>query len=117
MRARAAMRTVTAILTVILLVLLAASAHAENWVRVVEAGPTEDDTFVNIDTDSIRRGADGLVYFDAEEDMGVSPTAVSCEERKYYVVGDGTLDHMNHPYPIKPGSPEAAEADFVCGRA
>jgi len=91
------------------------NASAENWVRVV-SNPGGDPSFVDIDTDSIRKGDDGLVYFNPQEDLGVSPSAVDCQQRLYYVIGDGSWDWKNDPYPIEPGSDTAKEADFVCSR-
>lgn len=99
----------------LLLVLSASPAFAVNWVRVF-SDPEGDPSFTEVDSDSIRRGSDGLVYFDAQDDMGISPSAVDCAKQFYYVVGNGTLDYMADPYPIKPGTEPAKEADFVCSR-
>jgi hypothetical protein len=90
------------------------SAYAQNWVRVV-SNPGGDPSYVDIDVDSILKGADGLAYYDAQDDMGVSGSAIDCQARIFYVVG-GLPDWKSHPYSIKPGSNPAKEADFVCSR-
>lgn len=106
----------TALVTGFFLVWMASPAQAENWVRVVD-NPGGDPSFVEIDVDTILRGEDGLVYFDAQDDMGISASAVDCQERIYYVVGNNIPDWKSHPYSIKAGSNTAKEADFVCSRA
>jgi len=97
------------------LVWIIPSAHAENWVRVVSS-PGEERSFLDVDVDSILKGDDGLVYYRTQEDMGISPTAVDCQQRVYYVIGDGSRDWRSNGYPIEPGSETAQEADFVCSR-
>ena len=97
------------------LVWIMPSAHAETWVRVV-SNPGGDPSSIDIEADSIRKGDDGLVYFDAQDDMGISPSAVDCQQRIYYVVGNARPDWRSQKYPIKPGSNTAKEADFVCSR-
>jgi hypothetical protein len=97
-------------LAVLGLISAASEARAANWVKVGEP------SVVNIDADSIRKGVDGLVYFDAEDDMGVSPSAVDCAGQIFYVVGIDLPDWKANPFTIKPGSPTAKEAEFVCSR-
>ncbi len=92
------------------------AAHAENWVRIV-SNPDDDPSFADVDVDSILKGDDGLVYYRGREDMGVSPSAVDCQKQIFYVIGDGSGDWKSSPYPIKPGTDTAKEADFVCSRA
>ncbi|HXV18755.1 MAG TPA: hypothetical protein VD883_01620 [Candidatus Omnitrophota bacterium] len=95
---------------------IASSAQAENWVGVVN-NPGGDPAYINVDVDSILRRDDGLVYFDVEDDMGISASAVDCQEQIYYVIGNNMPDWKSHPYQIKPGTNTAKEADFVCSRA
>lgn len=97
-------------------VLTISSAYAENWVKVVD-NPGGDPAYINIDVDTVLKKSDGLVYFDVEDDMGVSASAVNCQERIYYVIGNNIPDWKSDPYSIKPGSNTAKEADFVCSRA
>jgi hypothetical protein len=93
----------------------ATAAYAQNWVRVAD-NPGGDPAYVEIDADSIYKGEDGLVYFDAQDDMGVSASAINCQDRIYYVVGSGSWDWKASPYTIRPGTDTAKEADLVCSR-
>lgn len=97
------------------LVWTALPAHAENWVRVI-SNPGGDPSHIDIDVDSILKGNDGLVYFDAQDDMGISPSAVDCQQGIYYVVGNNRPNWKSQPYAIQPGTGPAQEADFVCSR-
>jgi len=98
------------------LVWITSPAHAENWARVI-SNPGGDPSSIDVDVDSILKGSDGLVYFDVQDDMGISPSAVDCQQQIYYVVGNGRPGWKSDPYRIKPGSDTAKEADFVCSRA
>jgi hypothetical protein len=112
MKRLAAIRSFKALLVLAGLILLAVSVHAENWVRVHDE--PGDPSFINIDVDSIRKSDDGLVYYNAEEDMGSSPSAADCSSRTHYVIGDGSSDWKGRGRQASAGSTEAKELDLVC---
>src|SRR3954447_17796098 len=92
--------------------LLASQALAQHWVAV---GADKDELSTYVDKDSIRRGSDGLVYFnattDAEED---SANAVDCQKRIEYLLraDDHLLDHPSD-YPDWRDHGQAVSADTL----
>ncbi len=92
------------------------SAYAQNWVRVIDT-PGGDPAYVDVDVDSILKGVDGLVYYDMQDDLGASSTAIDCQEQIFYVVVNGQADLKSRLYPVMARSESAKkEADFVCSR-
>ena len=95
----------------------ASPAQAENWVRVVD-NPGGNATFVDVDADSIRTEADGLVYYYMRDDWDQETVAVNCQTRVRYTVDQWKRDGENwrdHPYAIEGINVDVA--DFVCARA
>lgn len=95
----------TRIAVAIFLLAAASTAQAENYVEVVDASgkPIKNHT---VDVDSIRKDADGFVYFTQKTPMGQSDSAIDCQKRTWKYDGSAVV----------PGSYGAALADFVCSR-
>jgi len=95
----------------------ASAAHAENWVRVVD-NPGGNVTYVDVDVDSIRKDADGLVYFSQQDDWDSETIAVNCQTRERY-----TLDYWKarggdwRSHPLETTGIGNDVLDFVCARA
>ena len=100
----------SSILVVASSALLGSQAVAENWVDAGSSG-------IFVDTDTVRRGTDGLVYFSDKIRVGdiMGPTeklAMDCSKRLTYVIrSDGSLSYGN---PIQPNSTEDTELKFIC---
>jgi len=109
--------TKVAVVFLLFFIGIISSAAAENWVRVV-SDSAGDTSFIDVDVDSIHQGDDGLVYYSAKYDPGVSPVAVDCQERRYYVIGDNAPDWKSKAlsYLIPLGGDTATEVDFVCAQ-
>ena len=94
-------------------------ALAENWVVVVD-----EQIGASVDTDSIRKGDDGLVYFTAKY-ADKSDAAVNCETAttytlKLYIPGMDVYDHpnwRNEGRAIVPDSVGDAVFKYVCAIA
>jgi len=104
-------------LTLSTLALTATVAHAENWVVVVD-----EEIGASVDTDSIRRGSDGLVYFTVEY-SDKSDEAVNCETAMSYTIKLYVMGGYDHPNwrnegrAIVPGSVGDAVYQYVCANA
>jgi hypothetical protein len=97
------------------LALLASRAPAANWVTV---GTDNDNNSTYVDKDSIRRGTDGLVYFDeATDDGDVSDLAADCKERVLYLLRMNATDNpdwRSRGHPVTSGSVGEGELQYVC---
>jgi hypothetical protein len=97
------------------IVLGSGPALAENWVKVID----DDDYWLNIDKDSIRRGGDNLVYFQSDE-IDKSDNAADCQNRLLYTLKiyvHGGLDYpnwRNDGRAVVAGSAGEAELQYVC---
>jgi len=100
--------------------LCASQAAAETWVTVFD--DEESEMWAAVDKDSIRRGADNLVYFTSEAG-GKGDRAVDCNNRtiytlKLYVMGG--IDYPNwrdEPRAVVSGSIGEAELQYACANA
>jgi hypothetical protein len=99
-----------------------ARAVASNWVTF--ATDAAGHTYA-IETNSIRKGIDGLVYFDDSDDGGVGDTyfndAVDCQRRVEYFVGvSGGAEApgwRGNGKAVASGSIGEAELKWVCAKA
>jgi hypothetical protein len=97
--------------------MLGSPVLAENWVTVARG--------INIDIDTIRRGSDGLVYFNDKVSGSVSAMADDCQRRIDYTVSvDLNLpsrydfsDWRNKGNAVKSGSFGEQELNYVCANA
>lgn len=93
-------------------------ALAENWVTVFE----DDPIWGRVDKDSIRRGADNLVYYKSDG-PDQADRAADCQKRvtymlKLYVMkGLDYPNWRNDPQAIVEGSAGAAELQYACANA
>lgn len=86
---------------------LASQAVAENWVTVAF---DEDGVRHAVDKDSIRRGDDGLVYFE-----GDAKSAADCQRGVIYWLNTYDTEHWrDHGIVVEPGSILEAELKYVC---
>ena len=103
----------SSILVVASSVLLGSQAVAEKWVEAGSSG-------IFIDTDTVQRGTDGLVYFSdklrvANIMSATEKLAMDCSKRLTYVIrSDGSLSDGSS---IKPNSTEDAELKFICSHS
>ncbi|MFA6113094.1 MAG: hypothetical protein WC729_03860 [Sphingomonas sp.] len=74
--------------------LTASPALAEKWVTVFDDEDAE--IMAQVDKDSIRRGADGLVYFTAEG-AGKSDKAADCRSRTLYTLKLYVMNGIDYP--------------------
>jgi len=101
--------------------LCAGQAAAETWVTVFD--DEESEMWAAVDKDSIRRGADNLVYFTSNNGAGKSDRAADCNSRtlyslKLYVMGG--IDYpnwRNDGRPVVSGSIGEAELQYACANA
>ena len=101
--------------------LVASQAATENWVTVID--DEEYEMWAVVDKDSIRRGADNLVYFTSNNGAGKSDRAADCNSRtlyslKLYVMGG--IDYpnwRNDGRPVVSGSIGEAELQYACANA
>ena len=99
------------------LALTASTAHAENWVVVVD-----EEIGASVDKDSIKRGSDGLVYFTVEY-ADKSDAAVNCDTATAYTIKLYVMDGYNYPNwrkegrAVVPGSVGDAVYKYVCANA
>lgn len=91
------------------LVLFVPAASAENWVRVIDE---PDGYMIEVNTDSIRKGDDGLVYFEIDDGYGLLSSAIDCVNRIHYTVRD-KQDWRAKGTPIE-GTDYDAEEKVVC---
>lgn len=95
----------------------AMAANAEKWVRVVD-NPGGENSFADVDEDSIRRDADGLVYYMMSDDWNTEMEAVDCRKRVKYSVDYWKKKKKDwRRYPLKITGFGVEIADFVCARA
>ena len=93
-----------------------AMAKAETWVRVVD-NPGGNTTYVDVDTDSIRKDPDGLVYYTESSDWGTETNAFDCQKRlKYSVDYWKRLGKDWKAHPLEISGITVDIANFVCGR-
>ena len=85
---RGAMKIWT-ILFAIPVALLPCPALAENWVTV--AVNDDECSSISVDKDTIRRGADGLVYFANDELTESSAEAADCSKRVLYTISSDLI--------------------------
>jgi hypothetical protein len=90
----------------IFLLVAVSTVRAENFVEVVD-GSGKPIKNHRVDVDSIRKDADGFVYFTENTPMGRSDSALNCENRTWKYDGSKVV----------PGNYGAALAEFVCSRA
>jgi hypothetical protein len=110
-------------LAAVAMVLFASQAIAENWV-VVAADPDEGSS-INVDKDSIRRGGDGLVYFNEESDASYAAEAADCPKRVLYTLNMDLVigKHLDFPNwrsdgkAVEPKSWGEAELQYVCANS
>ena len=98
----------------VLLVCASLNVHAENWVNLY----SENDWFpffVDIDSDSIRKGGDGIVYFNKRHDDKISASAISCKNNIYYTI-DNDKKWRSNGVKIELDSNYAIEAEYVCSK-
>ena len=91
------------------------NVRAESWVNLY----SENDwfpIFVDIDSDSIRKGRDGLVYFNRKQDAEVTASAINCKKGVYYII-NGDTEWRTNGVKIEPGSDYLIEAEYVCSKA
>jgi len=99
---------------------MALPAHAEKWVSVFN--DDKNEMFADVDVDSIRKGDDGLVYFNDRTDIGSNAAAVDCQKRILYKV-DGYMGEKENPNwkskgnKVVPDSNGSKILDFVCSHA
>ena len=99
----------------LLLVCFSINIHAENWVNLY----SENDGFpflFDIDSDSIRKGSDGLVYFHKKQDGEIYTSAINCKKNIYYAI-DGDKEWRSNGVSIEPGNEYVIEAEYVCSKA
>lgn len=102
----------------IALLIAASPAIAENWVEVIDDGEV---IWGKVDSDSIRRGDDGLVYFRADGGSRADKAADCAREILYtitiYPTVTISLDQpnwRNEGRPIVPGSAGEAILRYAC---
>ena len=98
----------------ILLVCASLNVHAENWVNLY----SENDWFpffVDIDSDSIRKAGDGIVYFNKRHDDKISSSAINCKNNIYYTIKDDKKWRSNG-VKIEQDSDYTIEAEYVCSK-
>lgn len=110
------MRISTACLAVSVVLVASQAQAAENWVKF--AADTAGHTY-SIDTNDIRKGIDGLVYFTDSNDGGATylAVAIDCRRRVKYVLGSSDVklpDWRNHGSPAKVGSVGEVEMNLIC---
>lgn len=87
--------------------LLGSQASAENWVTVANDA---DGVSHAVDKDSIRRGDDGLVYFEAD-----AKSAANCQRHVIYWLNTYDTEHWrDHGIAVEPGTILEAELQYVC---
>jgi hypothetical protein len=97
--------------------LVASQALAgESWTKI---GTTTAGETVSLDTNSIRKWIDGLVYFTTSQDEGdtYADYAVDCRRDVAYYVGDREPGWRDHEIAFPPGSLGRAETNMVCAKA
>lgn len=93
-------------------------ALAENWVTLFD----DEDFGLDVDKDSIRRGTDNLVYFQARA-FDKSDRAADCQNRLLYTIkiyAHGGLDYpnwRNEARAVEPGTIGETELQYVCANA
>lgn len=100
---------------------VASAASAENWVVVYE----DEDSEMEIDLDSIRKGEDALVYYTSTIDYGIFSdfdSAVDCQKHLlYFDLLETKKVHganwRSQGEEVVSGSVGAYEVDLVCSRA
>src|SRR5262245_33709948 len=99
----------------LVLALYSSQAFAENWVTVLD----DEDVWLDVDKDSIRRGSDNLVYFQSSG-IDKADNAADCQNRLLYTLKiyvHGGLDYpdwRNDGRAVVAGSVGEAELQFVC---
>jgi hypothetical protein len=99
------------------IVMLASHSLAENWIGIT--GKIEGVRFrQTVDEDSIRRGKDGLVYFEMNDAaLGKFDDAADCRKRVIYTLKSGLGDDpdwRSNGIPAEPDSLGEAELQYVC---
>jgi hypothetical protein len=75
--------------------LIASQAAAENWVTVID--DEENEMWATVDKDSIRRGADNLVYYTSNNGAGKGDHASDCNSRISYTLKLYVMDGIDYP--------------------
>jgi hypothetical protein len=94
---------------------LTAPAGAEKWVTVYD----EDPIWLQVDSDSIRTGNDGLIYFKSDG-PDVADRAADCRTRTLYTLKLYVMDGIDYPdwrkagRPVVSGSAGEGEFQYVC---
>ena len=106
-----------AILSIVLAAALGSTtAFAENWVTVYD-----DEIFLDVDKDSIRRGGDNLVYYQLKS-MIKTDRAIDCQKRQIYTLkiydtdGHDFPNWRNEGWNIEANSSAEAELQYVCAQ-
>jgi hypothetical protein len=99
-------------------VLGSSPALAENWVTVFD----DDPIWASIDKDSIRRGSDGLVYFQSDG-PDKADRAADCQRRLTYTLKLYVMQGLDYPNwrndgsAVVTGSAGEAELQYACANA
>lgn len=108
------------LLTGLAIGLCASQAVAENWVTVFDDG--NGAMWATVDKDSIRRGADGLVYYTSDSG-GKGDHAADCNNRILYTLKLYVMNGINYPNwrndgsAVVPRSIGEAELQYACANA
>jgi hypothetical protein len=100
--------------------LCASQAVAENWVTVFE--DRNGAMWATVDKDSIRRGADGLVYYTSDSG-GKGDRAADCNRRILYTLKLYVMNGIDYPNwrndgsAVVSGSIGEAELQYACANA
>ncbi|WP_309662800.1 hypothetical protein [Sphingomonas sp.] len=100
--------------------LCAGQAAAENWVTVFD--DAENEMWAAVDKDSIRRGADGLVYYTSDTG-GKGDRAADCNNRILYTLKLYVMNGIDYPNwrsdgrAAVAGSIGEAELQYACANA
>lgn len=98
------------------LVFASINVRAENWVGV--DGQIDAYTyFFYVDSDSVRKGSDGLIYFNKKESFvdgwSYSSSAIDCKKHIYYVV-EHKSEWRSKGVKIKPDTEYSIEEEYFC---
>ena len=96
-------------------VLSSSPVLAENWVTVFD----DDPIWASIDKDSIRRGSDGLIYFQSDG-PDKADRAADCQKRLTYTLKLYVMNGLEYPNwrddgrAVVAGSAGEAELQYAC---
>ncbi len=111
----------TRILIGLAVALCGSQALAENWVTVFD--DEEMEMWAGVDKDSVRRGADNLVYFTANNGAGKADRAADCNSRTAYTIKLHVMGGIDYPNwrndgrAVVTGSIGEAELQYACANA